>query len=66
MSRYVDSHLLRFHKPAGMSYSHYRNVVRNRVHQENLRLCGKPMGYHYESWCCRSKGHQGECDDIPF
>jgi hypothetical protein len=27
-------------------------------------VCGKPVTC--ESWCINDKGHEGECDDIPF
>lgn len=64
MSRSTDQ-LLSFHRPRGMSCSHYRNVVRNRCHQANYHLCLKPM-WEGRAYCLRRKGHQGECDDIPF
>lgn len=63
MSRYTD-HMLSFHRPRGMSCSHYRNVVKNRCHEHNRTLCLKEIGV--DSWCVRVKGHEGDCDDIPF
>jgi hypothetical protein len=63
MSRRVD-HMLSFHRPRGMSCAHYRNVVKNRCHENNLRLCGKKIGC--DGYCLRAKGHEGDCDDLPF
>lgn len=61
----TDRAVHKFHKPRGMSYSHYRCVVKNRVRDGNRFICLKEM-HNGQSWCLRSKGHIGECDDIPF
>lgn len=61
--RHVD-HMLGFHRPRGMSCSHFRNVIKVRCWTESLRLCGKKLGC--DGYCCRAKGHEGDCDDIPF
>lgn len=59
--------VLQWNRPRGMSCSHYRKLLKSGYSQ--------PYSCHYlpcgnskqrEIYCHSRRGHDGECDDIPF